>query len=74
MEPTTRAKSGGSRKIGRNKRKGTDTAMSAFVRGKTSAEKYFKQHGLTTHHSYIRGRVLAYLYKKQKTTSDGATG
>ena len=44
----------GARKYGRSKRKGQDTALSAYVRGKTSAEKYFKTHGLTTHYAYIR--------------------
>ena len=38
-------KKGGSRKHGRNKR-AKDQATSAYVRGKITAEKYFKEKGL----------------------------
>ena len=39
-------KKGGSKKYGRSKRKGLDTALSAYVRNKISAEQYFKQKGI----------------------------
>lgn len=37
-------KKGGQRKIGRSKRP-KDQAMSSFVRGRISAEEYFKRNG-----------------------------
>jgi len=55
MADIARQKTGGnSKKIGRSKRKGRDTVLSALVRGKTTPERYLKAHGLTTHHAYIR--------------------
>ena len=47
-------KSGGGKKIGRSQRKGKDSVLSLFVRGKITAEKYFKLKGFTTHQSYSR--------------------
>jgi len=47
-------KSGGSKKVGRFKRKGLDNILSLFVRDKITAEKYFKSKDLTTHQNYAR--------------------
>lgn len=47
-------KSGGAKKIGRKDRRGRDTSLRAFIKGRISAEKYFKSHGLTTHFAYAR--------------------
>ena len=38
---------GGARKIGRSKRKGLDTALSAYVRGKITFETYAKRKGIS---------------------------
>jgi len=46
-------RSGGTKKHGRSKR-AKDTALSAYVRGRTTAQRYFKAHGLTSHFAYAR--------------------
>jgi hypothetical protein len=48
-------KKGGMKKHGRSGRKGLDTSLSAFVRDKISAARYFNEKGLTTHHNFARG-------------------
>jgi hypothetical protein len=53
MAERTSKKKGGMAKHGRSKRK-KNTALSLFVKGRISAEKYFKAEGLTTHHAYNR--------------------
>lgn len=41
-----KTKAKGSRKHGRSKRKGMDTALSLYVRNKISPEAYFKAKGI----------------------------